>query len=150
MGLFLTRDLWEGPSKLAHLPNNTTFLLRKPWKFQFISCSGSKVILFLLPDRQSYRGTFCIPICTGEIFLYGNLYLSLHYILLFALLTHSLRFWRIINLGQHFNSRIVVHCEFVLWLICTSATSSNEFIISSSCPSRIKLASLGERPSAGI
>ena len=30
MGLFQTRDLEEGPMELAHLPNNTTFLLSKP------------------------------------------------------------------------------------------------------------------------
>ena len=37
----------------AHLPNNTTFLLSKPLKFQIISCNGSKVIICLLPERHT-------------------------------------------------------------------------------------------------
>ena len=79
--------------ELAHLPNNTTFLLSKPWKFQFISCSGSKVIPFLLPDRQTH---ILHPYMHGQdFFLYGNLYLSQHYVSEWALLTHSLRLWRI-------------------------------------------------------
>ena len=55
--LFQTRDLEEGPMEPAHLPNNTTFLLSKFWKFQFISCGRSKVIPFLLPDRHTDRHT---------------------------------------------------------------------------------------------
>ena len=74
----------------AQLPNNTTFLLSKPWKFQFISCSGSKVIPFLPSDRQTDTQTHILhPYMHGQdFFLYGNLYLSLHYIPSFALLTH--------------------------------------------------------------
>ena len=83
--------------ELAHLPNNTTFLWSKTWKFQFISCSGSKVIPILPPDSQTHRQTHILhPYLHGrDFFLYGNLYLSLHYVPLFALLTHSLCLWRI-------------------------------------------------------
>ena len=98
----------------AHLPNNTTFLLSKPWKFQFISCHRSKVIPFLPQDRHTDRCTFCISICTGKIFfLYGNLYLSLHYVPAFAFLTHSLCLWRITQLLYH----IIIN--FVLSLYCS-------------------------------
>ena len=72
--------------KVHFLPNNTNFLLSKPWKFQFISCSRLKVISFLLPDRH----TFCIPICTSKIFFYMEIYTFYYTLFLCSLcsLTH--------------------------------------------------------------
>ena len=111
MGLFQTRDLKEGPMELAHLPNNTTFLLSKPWNFQFISCSGSKVIPFLLPVRR----TFCIPICTGEIFFCMDFYTFHNTTFLCAL--HSLTDF--ICEGLNFVNVTKIECEliFVLQLV---------------------------------
>ena len=69
----------------AHLPNNTTFLLSKPWKFQFISCSGSKVIPFLPSDRQTDTQTHILhPYMHGQDFFYMEIY-TFHYN---TLLTH--------------------------------------------------------------
>ena len=82
----------QGPIGGAHGAGSPTqqydFLLSKPWIFQFISCSWSKVIPFLLHILHPYMHR-------QDFFIYGNLYLSLHYVPLFALLTHSLWLWRI-------------------------------------------------------
>ena len=82
----------QGPIGGAHGAGSPTqqydFLLSKPWIFQFISCSWSKVIPFLLHILHPYMHR-------QDFFIYGNLYLSLHYVPLFALLTHSLCLWRI-------------------------------------------------------
>ena len=48
----------QGPGVGSHggssLTQQYNFLLSKPLKFQFISGSRSKVIPFLLPDRQTH------------------------------------------------------------------------------------------------
>ena len=46
--------------------------------------------------RQTHRRTFCTLYTWARFFLYGNLYLSLHYVPLLASLTHSLHLWRMI------------------------------------------------------
>ena len=50
-------------------------------------------------DRQTHRQTHILHpyMHVQDFFLYGNLYLSLHYVPSFALLTHSLHLWRIRN-----------------------------------------------------
>ena len=90
MGLLQNRYLVEGPMDPAHLINNMHFLLRKPWKFQFISFSGSKVIPFLLSDTRT-DAHFASLDAQAIFFIYGKLYHSLYYVLLLRdLLTHSL------------------------------------------------------------
>ena len=62
---------------------------RDPWsqlteqtiQIIFISCSKSKVVPILLPDRH----TFCIPICAGKIFFYTEIY-TFHYTTFLCLL----------------------------------------------------------------
>ena len=122
--------------ELAHLPNNTTFLLSKPWKFQFISCSGSKVIPFLPPDRHTDRQMHILhPFLHGQdFFLYGNLYLSPHYVRSFASLTHSLCLWRInFELTQEcFSESRVYHFEraFLLVFGCLCVSRPEKYAMS--------------------
>ena len=55
-----------------------------------------KVIPFLPPDRHT-DAHFASLYARARFFIYGNLYLSLHYVREFASLTHSLCLWRINN-----------------------------------------------------
>ena len=96
MGLFQTRDLEEGPMELAHLPNNTPFCWANPDNFSLFHAADQK--LFNFTAIQTHRQTHILHpyLHRQDFFLYGNLYLSLHYVALFTLLSHSLCLWRII------------------------------------------------------
>ena len=83
-------------------------------------------------DRHTDRRTFCIPICTGEIFFYMEIYTfqNTTWVSELRSLTHSLRLWRItflINFGSQYLKQILSHCNSALWLdVASHMTSFNQ------------------------
>ena len=80
----------QGPGGAAHGAGSPTqqynYLVSKPWKFQFISCSRSKVIPFFLPDRHTdahfaslyaQESFFCMEIYTFNYTTFLHLLCSL-------------------------------------------------------------------------
>ena len=89
--------LHQGPGGGAHgagsLNQQYDFLVwANPENFTLFHAANQKLFHFCF---QTDRHTFCIPYLHGQdFFLYGNLYLSLHYFSLFASLSHPLHLWR--------------------------------------------------------
>ena len=87
MGFCQIRALVVGPMGIVTSPNNRyDFCPYSLWKFGKDSNIQSKGIQFMPTDRHTF--------CKCKNFFYTEIYtFSLHYIHLFALLTHSLHLW---------------------------------------------------------
>ena len=93
----------QGPGGGAYRAGSPTqqynfFCWANPENFSLFYAADQKLFHFYcLTDRHTDRQMHILhPYMHGQVcFLYGNFYLSLHYVPSFASLTHSLRLWRI-------------------------------------------------------
>ena len=99
----------QGPVGGAHGASSPT------QQYDFFAEQTLKILVYFMQRIKSYsiftfRQTHILhPYMHGQdFFLYGNLYLSQHYVSEWASLTHSLRLWRII--------------EIPFWQLCTTGT----------------------------
>ena len=92
----------RGPWSQLTYPTIRLFCWANPENFSLFHAADQKLFHFYhQTDRQTHRHTdtqthILHPYMHGrDFFLYGNLYLSQHYVSEWAWLTHSLRLWRI-------------------------------------------------------